>query len=98
MLCSTSCVSVFRVLSATNYYIWRRREDFKNTMSIIGLLRKFDLAKESFEANIERLENFMKANSVKSENQMAVLLTAIGPETYGLLRNLLTPEKPDAKS
>ena len=29
---------------------------------------------------------------------MAVLLTAFGPETYGLLRNLWTPEKPDAKS
>ena len=40
----------------------------------------------------------MKANGVKSENQVAVLLTAIGPETYGLLRNLLTPEKPDARS
>ena len=39
----------------------------------------------------------MKANGVKSENQVAVLLTAIGPETYGLLINLLTPEKPDAK-
>ena len=40
----------------------------------------------------------MEANGVKSDNQVAVLLTAIGPETYGLLRNLLTPEKPDARS
>ena len=64
----------------------------------IGQLREFDRSKESFEAYIERLENFMKANGVKSENQVAVLLTAIGPETYGLLRNLLTPEKPDARS
>ena len=67
-------------------------------MSIIGQLREFDRTKESFEAYIERLENFMKANGVKSENQVAILLTAIGPETYGLLRNLLTPEKPDAWS
>ena len=64
----------------------------------IGQLREFDRSKESFEAYIERLENFMKANGVKSENQVAVLLTAIGPETYGLLINLLTPEKPDARS
>ena len=64
----------------------------------IGQLRDFDRSKESFEAYIERLENFMKANGVKSENQVAVLVTAIGPETYGLLRNLLTPEKPDARS
>ena len=88
----------FRAVSATNYYIWRRGPDFKSTMSIIGQLREFDRTKESFEAYIERLENFMKANGVKSENQVAVLLTAIGPETYGLLRNLLTPEKPDARS
>ena len=67
-------------------------------MSIIGQLREFDRTKESFEAYIERFENFMKANGFKSENQVAVLLTAIGPETYGLLRNLLTPEKPDARS
>ena len=40
----------------------------------------------------------MKANGVKSDNQVAVLLTAIGPETNGLLRILLTPEKPDARS
>ena len=91
MLCLTSCVSVFRVLSATNYYIWRREWHFKNTMRITGQLREFDRAKESFEAYIKRLENFMKVNVVKSENQVAVLLTAIGPETYGLLRNLLTP-------
>ena len=64
----------------------------------IGQLREFDRTKESFEAYIERLENFMKANGVKSENQVAVWLMAIGPETYGLLRNLLTPVKPDTRS
>ena len=67
-------------------------------MRIIGQLREFDQAKELFEAYIKRLENFMKVNVVKSENQVAVLLTAIGPETYGLLRNLLTLERPDAKT
>ena len=66
-------------------------------MSLIGQLKEFDRAKESFEAYIERLESFMKANGVKEENKVAVLLTVIGPETYGLLRNLLTPEKPDSK-
>ena len=64
----------------------------------IGQLREFDWTKESFEAYMERLENFMKANGLKSENQVAVLLTAIAPETYGLLTNLLTSEKPDASS
>ena len=96
MLCENAVYSLFRILSATRYHIWRRGPDLKKTMSI-GQLREFDRTKESFEAYIERLENFMKANGVKSENQVAVLLTAIGPETYGLLRNLLTPEKPDAR-
>ena len=97
LLCSTFVCFCFLVLSATNYYIWRRGPDCKNTMSIIGQLREFDRAKESFEVYIESLEIFMKANGVKSENQVAVLLTATGPVTYGLLRNLLTPDKPDAK-
>ena len=47
---------------------------------------------------MERLENYMVANQIKKEQKVAVLLTAIGPETYGLLRNLVTPEKPDSKS
>jgi len=72
-------------------------ERILKNMSLIGQLKEFDRAKESFEAYIERLESFMKANGVKEENKVAVLLTVIGPETYGLLRNLLTPEKPDSK-
>ena len=55
-----------RAVSATNYYIRRRGPDFKNTIRIIGQLREFDRTKESFEAYIERLENFMKPNGVKS--------------------------------
>ena len=35
----------------------------------------------------------MKANGVKSENQVAVLLTALGLETYGLLRSALAGGK-----
>ena len=67
-------------------------------MSIIGRIKEFDKTKESFESYVERLENYMVANQIKKEQKVAVLLTAIGPETYGLLRNLVTPEKPDSKS
>ena len=66
-------------------------------MSGIGRIKEFDKTKESFESYVERLENYMVANQIKNEQKVAVLLTAIGPETYGLLRNLVTPEKPDSK-
>ncbi|KAK3728301.1 hypothetical protein QZH41_018117, partial [Actinostola sp. cb2023] len=71
--------------------------DEDGIMSVIGQIKEFDKAKEIFESYVERLENFMIANAVKKEQKVAVLLTAVGPETYGLLRNLVTPDKPDSK-
>ena len=49
-------------------------------------------------SHVERLEFFLIANKVAEEEmKRATLLSVIGPRTFKLLRNLLTPEKPGDK-
>lgn len=49
---------------------------------------------EDFEIWFERLEQWFLANNVPPEKQVAVFLSLLNSETYGLLRNLATPTKP----
>ena len=44
------------------------------------------------------MELFLQANAVADGRKVAVFLTLIGPKTYGLLRNLVAPEKPSEKT
>lgn len=53
---------------------------------------------ESWSAYIERLEQFFVANDISQEKQVATLLSVMGATTYGLLRNLIQPERPKDKS
>ena len=64
----------------------------------IGTLSEFIPEKETISAYLERVELFFTANGIGEEKQPPVLLTAIGRETYALLRNLLAPDKPSAKT
>ena len=44
------------------------------------------------------MELFFQANAVADGRKVAVFLSLIGPKTYGLLRNLVAPEKPAEKT
>nr|XP_034336152.1 uncharacterized protein K02A2.6-like [Crassostrea gigas] len=63
-------------------------------MTNIGKLGDFQEGKESFVNYAERMEQFFVANEVKDEKKVAVLLSLIGPATYGILKNLLQPQLP----
>lgn len=63
-------------------------------MTNIGKLGDFQEGKESFVNYAERMEQFFVANEVKDEKKVAVLLSVIGPATYGILKNLLQPQLP----
>ena len=54
-------------------------------MATIGKLSKFQPEKERISAYLERVQMFFEANDIAAEKQVAVLLTAIGVETYALL-------------
>ena len=64
----------------------------------IGNLSEFVPQKEKIAAYLERVELFFEANGIKDEKQVPVFLTAIGGETYALLRSLLAPAKPSSKT
>ena len=61
-------------------------QEVPQRLAPIGKIGEFDHEKEDWPAYQERMELFLQAN--------AVFLTLIGPKTYGLLRNLVAPEKP----
>ena len=50
------------------------------------------------EAYIEQVELHFEANNIAEDRQVAVFLSVIGGKNYTLLRNLLSPEKPSAKT
>ena len=67
-------------------------------MTTIGSLQEFCMESESITAYLERVQLFMRANSVEDRKKVAVLLSVIGGKTYNLLRSLLAPAAPGDKS
>jgi hypothetical protein len=53
---------------------------------------------QDFMAYIERMEQFFIVNDIKDDTkQVALFITLIGPECYGVLKNILSPEIPKNK-
>ena len=65
--------------------------------TILGSIEQFNPKQDDWLEYVERLEQYFLANDISEKKQTAVFLTIIGPETYSLLRNLITPEKPATK-
>ena len=60
-----------------------------------GKVEEFDNSREDWLQYEERLGHFFVANSITdAAKKRAVLLTVIGPATYKLVRNLVSPKKP----
>ena len=67
-------------------------------MATFGKIGEYCADTEEWTQYVERLEFFLIANKVTEEEmKRATLLSVIGPRTFKLLRNLLTPEKPGDK-
>ena len=65
-------------------------------MAKFGHLQEFDTDLEPITAYLERVELYFSANGI-GEDKKLVLLSVIGPKTYGVLRNLLAPSRPQEK-
>ncbi|CAI5682743.1 unnamed protein product [Oreochromis niloticus] len=61
---------------------------------MIGQMDPFDDADEQWATYIERFEHYILANDIQPDKRVPVLLSVMGPKTYGLLRNLVAPSKP----
>ena len=58
-------------------------------MAKFGHLQEFDTDLEPITAYLERVELYFSANGIGEDKKLAILLSVIGPKTYGVLRNLL---------
>lgn len=64
-------------------------------MATHGTIGEFKDTQESWQSYVKPLQQYFIANDVKSvENQWAVLLSAVGGQTYQLICNLLASKKP----
>ena len=59
-----------------------------------GAVAAFTPHQEDWSEYIERLQHYFTANDiVSSDKQLAILLSAVGPSTYRLIRALVSPSK-----
>lgn len=66
-------------------------------MSTIGRMGKLNPHEEEIESYVMRLKHYFKANNVKEENQVSMLITVIGPKTLDVLSDLVSPDSEDSK-
>ena len=64
----------------------------------IGHLSEFHPEREKVSSYLDHVLLYFDTNGVAEDKQIAVLLTAIGVETYASLTSLLSPAKPRDKS
>lgn len=67
--------------------------------AMIGTLTAYEAKELTWEEYCEILESFFEANAIDDgDKQRAILISVVGPTTYKLMRNLLSPEKPSSKT
>ncbi|XP_041823137.1 uncharacterized protein K02A2.6-like [Melanotaenia boesemani] len=65
----------------------------------VGNLSAFDSKEQTWEEYCEILDQFFEANDIDDGGkQRAVLISVVGPATYKLIRNLVSPDKPSTKT
>ncbi|XP_035245407.1 uncharacterized protein LOC118211929 isoform X2 [Anguilla anguilla] len=65
-----------------------------NMAVCFGQITAFVECNEQWATYIERFEHFVAANDIKDDKRVAVLLSVMGSDTYGLLRSIIAPRKP----
>lgn len=67
-------------------------------MGSIGRMSEFNPYDEEISSYLLRLKHYFKANDVKEEKQVSILITVIGPKILSVLSDILSPKKVDDKS
>ena len=62
--------------------------------SFIGNIRTFSENTETFVDYADLMQSFLMANSVENDMKVHTFLPLVGAETFTLLKNLCSPEKP----
>ena len=65
-----------------------------SAVGLHGAISAFNPAQEEWDEYVERLQHYFTANDILAEDKRrAILLTAVGPSTYRLIRTLVAPAK-----
>ncbi|XP_075976035.1 uncharacterized protein LOC142976511 [Anticarsia gemmatalis] len=64
----------------------------------IGQLEYFDINTKQWSVYISRLKQYIVLNEIKNELHVALLITAVGDDTYTLMRDLCAPVDPENKT
>ncbi|XP_022825032.1 uncharacterized protein LOC111355399 [Spodoptera litura] len=64
----------------------------------IGKIAEFKVHNDDWRLYVERLEQYFLVNKIPDNLQVPTLITVMGAESYELLVNLCTPEKPKSKT
>ena len=67
-------------------------------MALVGQVGEYVEGKEDIASYIERVELYFAANYVEEDHEVSTFLSLIGADAYGVLRNLLAPDRPKDKS
>ena len=71
----------------------------KSSMSsLLGRIDEFNDTKEDWSQYVERVNHCFDANGITDADKKLVFLAVIGPTTYTLVKNLVSPAKPGEKS
>ena len=95
MLSRVKCVQLRTSSEDTTYLTtWMVRR----MAATLGKVEEFNNSREDWPQYEERLGHFFTANGITEGQKRAVLLTVIGPSAYKVLRNLVSPKKPNFDS
>ncbi|KOB51854.1 Uncharacterized protein OBRU01_27034, partial [Operophtera brumata] len=62
----------------------------------VGKIKEFDMSEGNWRAYGDRMEMYFKANAVKEELKLPILIASMGDAAYELLSDLASPKKPSA--
>ena len=92
----TVCVSLFPLLLHMRSILRKLTVDSRVISGVkISLKRLRRGSKEEWPQYIERLNHFLVANGIiDADKKKSAFLAGVGPATYTLARNLVTPDEP----
>ena len=67
-------------------------------MALVGQVGEYVDGKKEIASYIERVELYFAANYVEADYKVATFIAFITTDAYGVLWNLLAPERPKYKS
>ncbi|XP_070385519.1 uncharacterized protein [Dermacentor albipictus] len=78
--------------------VWEQQADYHSIASFCRFEPFTEEGDEDFESYVERFEHYISATHVSDDLKVSAFVTAIGKQAYRMLKNLLAPVKPEAKT